>query len=117
LIKIKSFYKNVLRFIIDIIINNTNIHYKKNGDKAIKNIQITLNIGANDLERKIKQAQKFLEKKEQIRITLTLRGRQKAHPERAVEFLNEINEEHFKDYGRCVKPATENSLSLTLMPK
>lgn len=90
---------------------------KSNRRNNIKTIQITLNVGKNDLERKIKQAQKFLEKKEQVRVTLALKGRQKANPKRGVEFLNEINEKYFTDCGRCVKPATESSLSLTFMPK
>lgn len=83
----------------------------------IKTIKTTLNLGDNDLKRKMEQAQKFLEKKEQVKIVLTLRGRQKAHPERGVDFLNKLRNEYFSDSARCVKEASETSLSLTLMPK
>lgn len=64
----------------------------------------------------MKQAQKFLQKKEQVRIALLLKGRQKSNPERGAEFLNDLNEKFFTKHGRCVKPATPQNLGLTLMP-
>lgn len=45
----------------------------------MKIIQVTPQIGKNDLARKMKQAQKFLEDREQVRVTLVLRGRQRGH--------------------------------------
>lgn len=65
----------------------------------------------------MKQAQKFLSKKEQVRIVVLLKGRQKDHPERGADFLNTIAENYLNDYGNCVKKATTTNLSLTFMPK
>ena len=65
----------------------------------------------------MEQANTFLAKKEQVRITLTLKGRQKAHPERGVDFLNGICETYFSETGRCVNKPSVSSLNLTLMPK
>lgn len=87
-----------------------------NEEFKIKNIQLTLTIGQNDLERKMKQAEKFLSKKEQVRITVLLKGRQKSSPERASIFLNDKFEEYLKGHGKCVKPATAANPSLTIMP-
>lgn len=82
----------------------------------IKTIQLTLAIGDNDLERKMKQAQKFLSKKEQVRVTVLLKGRQKDHPERASIFLNDKYEEFLKGHGTLARPATPANPSLTIMP-
>lgn len=63
------------------------------------------------------QAKNFLEKKEQVKVLLVLKGREKAKPERGVEFLENLYSEFLSDDSRCVKQATSSSLSLTLMPK
>lgn len=75
-----------------------------------------MTIGKNDLERKMKQAEGFLKKKEQVRVVLLLKGRQKNNPERGAEFLNELKETYLKGHGKCVKPATPENLGLTFMP-
>ena len=48
---------------------------------------MSLNIAAHDLETKLRAAQKFLDKGEEVKLTVMLRGRQKAHPERARDML------------------------------
>lgn len=83
---------------------------------AIKIIQLSLNIGKNDLDRKMKQVQKFLLKKEQVRVVLTLRGREKSHPERGAELLTEVLDSYVEGYGRCVKKPSATNLTLTIMP-
>lgn len=82
----------------------------------MKIIQVTPQIGKNDLARKMKQAQGFLEKREQVRITLVLRGRQKGHVDTSLEFLQSIHDEFFAELGKLVKPPTAQNLSLTYNP-
>lgn len=65
----------------------------------------------------MKQVQKFLEKKEQVRVQLLLKGRQKSNPERGVEFLLNNYEEYLSDYGKLSNQPNPSNLSLTLMPK
>lgn len=65
----------------------------------------------------MKQVQKFLEKKEQVRVVLLLKGRQKGNPKRGADFLNEVAETYLNDFGKCVKAASESNLNLTFMPK
>lgn len=85
-------------------------------EKIIKTVQVSLNIGKGDLERKVKQAQKFLSNKEQVRIALVVKGRQKARTDTAVEFLNEIHETYMQDCGNLVKAPNAGGLFLTYMP-
>lgn len=82
----------------------------------MKIVQVTPQIGKNDLARKMKQAQDFLEKREQVRITLVLRGRQKGHVETSLEFLHKIHDEFFSECGKLVKEPTAQNLSLTYNP-
>lgn len=65
----------------------------------------------------MKQAQNFLLKQQQVRVTVTLYGRQKSKPEEAAKFLNNLSEEFLKDFGKCARPASIKNLSLTYMPK
>lgn len=60
---------------------------------------------------------KHLAKKHQVRIVLLLKGRQKAHLDRGVLFLNEIHEEFMKEAGSLASKPTERNLSLTYNPK
>jgi len=82
----------------------------------VKIIQVTPQIGKNDLARKMKQAQAFLEKREQVRVTLVLKGRQRGHVSTSIEFLTHIHEEFFASCGSLVKPPTAENLSLTYNP-
>lgn len=82
----------------------------------MKTIQVTPQIGTNDLARKMKQAQGFLEKREQVRIQLVLKGRQKGHVESALEFLGKINEDFFVGFGTLTKLPSGDNLALTYNP-
>ncbi|MFH1631700.1 MAG: translation initiation factor IF-3 [bacterium] len=54
----------------------------------VKGIRLSMRIGENDLEVRRNQAKKFLEKGNKIRVELILRGREKAHFDRAKETMN-----------------------------
>lgn len=82
----------------------------------MKTIQVTPQIGKNDLARKMKQAQGFLEKREQVRVQLVLKGRQKGHIKSALEFLSSINDEFFVGFGQLTKAPSEGNLTLTYNP-
>lgn len=53
----------------------------------VKGIRITLKIGPNDLETRKNQAIKFLSKGNKVKIDLILRGREKAHADRAKDIM------------------------------
>jgi len=64
----------------------------------VKGIRLSFKIGNNDLEVRRKQAAKFLDKGHKIRIEMILRGREKAHFDRAKEviegFINSLKEDY-----------------------
>lgn len=62
----------------------------KQKQPEIKGIRIGLQTGQHDLETKVKQTKKFLEKGHKVRIELILRGREKALREMAKEKMNEF---------------------------
>jgi len=62
----------------------------KSKEVDIKGIRLSFRIGTNDLEVRRKQAVKFLEKGNKVRIELILRGREKAHRDRAKELMNDF---------------------------
>ena len=51
---------------------------KKQGAGELKEIRLTFTISSHDLETRVKQAEKFLQKGNRVRVTLRLRGRQNA---------------------------------------
>ncbi len=68
---------------------------KKTGE--LKAIRISFNISSHDLETKINQAKKFLEKGSKIRIEMRLRGREKSLGKIANQRMEEIVEK-IKEY-------------------
>ncbi len=60
----------------------------KSKEVDIKGIRLSLRIGKNDLDVRRKQASKFLEKGNKIRVEMILRGREKAHRDRAKEVMD-----------------------------
>jgi len=58
----------------------------------VKGIRIGLSTSSHDLEYKAKQADKFLNQGNKVRIEIKLRGREKAHQDLAKQKLNEFRE-------------------------
>ena len=83
----------------------------------MKIVQLTPQIGKNDLERKLRQAKEWLQDKEQVRIVLVLRGRQKGRSESALKFLTEIHENYLEPFGKLAKGPSEQNYSLTYNPR
>ena len=78
---------------------NKFLYNQKKGDKKrsapkLKEIKFTPNISDNDLEVKVKQARKFLEKGSTINVQVFFKGREIMHKDRGTEalfrFLNEL---------------------------
>ncbi|MBI4123047.1 MAG: translation initiation factor IF-3 [Parcubacteria group bacterium] len=51
---------------------------RKHEGGDMKEVRLTFNISKNDLETRVRQAEKFLAKGDRVRVVLPLRGRQKA---------------------------------------
>lgn len=59
----------------------------------IKGIRLSVRIGVGDLQVRLKQALKFLEQGDKIRVELPLRGREKAHRDVAGQVMNDFLEQ------------------------
>ncbi|MEK7620107.1 MAG: translation initiation factor IF-3 [Patescibacteria group bacterium] len=59
----------------------------------IKGIRLSVRIGVGDLQVRLKQALKFLEQGDKIRVELPLRGREKAHRDVAQEVMADFLEQ------------------------
>lgn len=53
-----------------------------------KNIRLSFRISDHDLSMRVAQAEKFLVKENKIKVELILRGRERQHPQKAVEIIN-----------------------------
>ena len=73
----------------------------------VKEVWLSATIDVNDLKIKAKQACKFLSEENKVRASIRLKGRQQAHPEIALDIMNDFYE-LVKDFGNMVnKPNKE----------
>jgi translation initiation factor IF-3 len=79
-------------------------------------LRLGINIQDHDLNIKLKQARKWLESKEQVRVTVQLKGREKGRPEKALEMLNKIIE-LISDFGSPTSLPSTSKLIVTFNPK
>lgn len=56
----------------------------------VKGIRLSTTIGDHDIQVRVEQAKKFLEKGNKVQIELLLRGRQKMHPEIGKDVINKF---------------------------
>lgn len=67
-------------------------HKQKIAQKKIdtKGIRLSVRISQNDLKLRVTQALKFFSKGDKVKVDLVLKGRERQHPEKAVEIVNEF---------------------------
>ncbi len=74
----------------------------------IKEVQLSLNIDTHDLETKINHAIRFLKAGNRVKVSIRLRGREMAHPDRGFEVMEQFAET-VSEYGTIEKaPKLEN---------
>ena len=83
--------------------------------KEAKKKQKTIepNIDTNDLNTKVNQAKKFLQKGAKVKVSLRFRGREMAHKDVGREILNAFFEE-LKDVASVDKPAKMEGRSMVM---
>lgn len=77
-----------------------------------KEVQLTPQIGEHDLLTKVKNAIKFLEDGDKLKICLRFKGRQMAHIEVGEAVLNKFLD-YVADYGTCEKKPSLEGRTLT----
>jgi len=65
----------------------------------LKGIRLSFRIGQNDLQIRVNQAKKFLEKGNKLKLEMQLRGREKEHKERAKEIFESFVEMLRSDFS------------------
>ncbi len=67
-------------------------HKQKQQQKKveIKNIRLTVKIGDNDLNVKLEQARGFIRKGHKVKVDIVMRGRERQHPEKAVQIIKQF---------------------------
>lgn len=91
---------------------------KKQKTVEIKEIRLSPNIEANDLNTKINAARKFISKGNKVKITLRFRGREMAHMQSSRHILDDLAE-HLAEIATVEKaPKLEGrSISMVLTEK
>ncbi len=91
---------------------------KKQKAGMLKEVRFRPNIGAHDLETKLKHIQAFLSEHDKVRVTVVFRGRENAHKDLGVKLLKELE-------GKLATVASveggvlgdRNRMMLTFIPK
>ncbi len=93
-------------------------HRQKQKARSIKGIRLSLRISEHDFNTKAKQAQRFLQKKHKVKVTLALKGREITRQEIGKNILEKFSLK-LADYSQIEqKPTREmNTLIMILTPR
>ena len=86
---------------------------KKQRTIEIKEVRLSPNIDENDLNTKMNNARKFLEKGNKVKVTLRFRGREMAHMSKTKYILDDFAEK-LADIAAVDKPAKVEGRSIVL---
>lgn len=90
---------------------------KKNQKQVIvKEVKLSARIDDHDLDTKINQIEKFIQKENKVKVTLVLFGREKMHSNLGVITLDEIAE-RFSEIAEVEKKYADKQKHLMLTPK
>ena len=87
---------------------------KKQKTVEVKEVRLSPNIEGNDLNTKVNNARKFLEKGNKVKVTLRFRGREMAHMQTRKHILDDFAE-LLKDVASIEKPAKLEGRSMSMV--
>lgn len=87
---------------------------KKTKAFQLKEIKFRPHTDEHDLNYKVKNLIKFLEKKNRVKLTVMYRGREYAYQEAGIELLNKIAEE-VQEYGSVEQEAKKEGRNATMV--
>lgn len=87
---------------------------KKQKTVELKEVRLSPNIDTNDLNTKMNNARKFLEKGNKVKITLRFRGREMAHLGASKHILDDFAE-NLSDIATVEKPAKLEGRSMSIV--
>ena len=87
---------------------------KKQKTVDVKEVRLSPNIDTNDLNTKVNNAKKFIQKGNKVKVTLRFRGREMAHVQQSKHILDDFAE-HLKDIAVGEKPAKMEGRSMSMV--
>jgi len=87
---------------------------KKGKAFQLKEIKVRPNTDEHDLEFKIRNLKKFLQKKDKVKITLMFKGRELTYKNAGIELLNRIAEE-VKEEGNIDQEIKQEGRNMTML--
>lgn len=87
---------------------------KKQKTVDVKEVRLSPNIDTNDLNTKVNNARKFIEKGNKVKVTLRFRGREMAHMHSSKHILDDFAET-LKDVASVEKPAKFEGRSISMV--
>lgn len=87
---------------------------KKQKTVDVKEVRLSPNIEANDLNTKVNNAKKFIEKGNKVKVTLRFRGREMAHMQSSKHILDDFAD-LLKDVASVEKPAKLEGRSMSMV--
>ena len=91
---------------------------KKQHVVSVKEVKLRPNIEDNDFNTKVRNAIRFLQDGDKVKVTIMFRGREMSHPELGKELLDKVAEV-VKDLGNIEKGAKleGKNMSMVISPK
>ena len=87
---------------------------KKQKTVEVKEVRLSPNIDTNDLNTKVNNAKKFIQKGNKVKVTLRFRGREMAHMQTSKHILDDFAE-MLKDVAAIEKPANLEGRSISMV--
>ena len=87
---------------------------KKQKTVDVKEVRLSPNIDTNDLNTKVNNARKFIQKGNKVKVTLRFRGREMAHMQQSKHILDDFAE-HLKEIAVVEKPAKLQGRSMSMV--
>ncbi len=87
---------------------------KKQKTVDVKEVRLSPNIDTNDLNTKINNAKKFIQKGDKVKVTLRFRGREMAHMATSKHILDDFADV-LKDIATVEKPAKLEGRSISMV--
>ena len=87
---------------------------KKQKTVEVKEVRMSPNIDANDLNTKVNNAKKFILKGNKVKVTLRFRGREMAHVQQSKHILDDCAD-MLKDVAQVEKPAKLEGRNMSMV--
>ena len=87
---------------------------KKQKTVDVKEVRLSPNIDTNDLNTKVNNAKKFIQKGDKVKVTLRFRGREMAHMATSKHILDDFAD-MMKEVAMVEKPAKLEGRSISMV--